>query len=186
MSDVIDQRAHVPADPPAPVFGAEERAALMAEERKRMQAEIEQIRLEARLEVQREHARLQRQQKLEAFAQHVTSPTFDRRKALPLEASALGTFLVALDAASPELCTQAQTFLTRILTADLIDFAEHGSQGDEGERDVKAEWDAAVKAKTDAGSSRSAAIEAIKREQPQLFLEYNASGATYTKKEGRR
>ena len=59
------------------------------------------------------------------------------------------------------------------------------SGGADAERDVKAEWDGAVSAKVALGMSRSAAIEAVKREKPDLFAEYNSSGASYARKGGR-
>jgi len=144
--------------------------------------EIEAIRTEARLEMQREVARYQREQKLTAWAQDATSPRMDRPKALPVEPQTLTSFVLALDALSTDLTAQFQGIIGRILTNDLIDFSEAGSEGGAETQDVAAQWQAAIAAKRASGLNASAAIDAVRREQPDLYRAYNDSGATVVRK----
>jgi ClpP class serine protease len=159
----------------------EDRQQVRATERARYQAQIEAIRAEARLEMQREIARFQRENTLTAWAQDATSPRLDRPKALPIEPQLLTSFVLALDGLSTDLSAQFQTIIGRILTNDLIDFSEHGSQGGADERDASELWNAALAAKKASGMTASAAIDALRKEQPDLYRAYNESGATRQK-----
>ena len=182
MSDptpVEDARA-APLDVPpdaAPALSDEDRQQVRATERARYQAQIEAIRNEARLEMQREIARYQRENTLTAWAQDATSPRLDRPKALPVEPQLLTSFVLAVDAFSTNLSAQFQTIIGRILTNDLIDFSERGSQGgaDEPDHLVIERYNAAVAAKVASGLKKSDAIAAVQVEQPALQTAYAAA-----------
>lgn len=181
MSEPIEETRADPLeaapDDMALTLSEEERQHVKATERARYQAQIEAIRAEARLEMQREIARYQRENTLTAYAQDATSPRLDRPKALPIEPQLLTSVLLAVDAYSTDLTTQLQTIFNRILTNDLIDFSEHGSQGGGEEPDhlVIERYNQAVNDKVKAGLKKSDAIAAVQVEQPALQTAYNAA-----------
>lgn len=118
---------------------------------------------------------------VENYAQHITTPTLTRQHALPGQAATYGAFLLSLNASQRSTATG---LFDNILASGLVSFEEIGSGGEgEGTPDPSQQWQSAITAKVSAGLSRSAAIEAVKREQPALFAAYNASGVT--KKGGR-
>ena len=186
MADEPLEEQGQPALPPIqpPTFNAADPAvaaqvnAVVAQ----MTAQFEQQRQivleQAQAQFQRQLAEMQAQQTIQTYAQHITTPTMQRQHALPLEASAVVSFLSGLNASQR---TSAQGLFDRILDAGLVSFEEIGSAGEGGERDVAAEWNAAVQAKVGTGMARSAAIEAVKQANPALYSAYNASGATISR-----
>jgi hypothetical protein len=183
MSELIEETRADPIDlpdGPAPdlALSEEERQHVRATERARMKAEIDAIRTEARLEMQREIARYQRENKLTAWAQDATSPRLDRPKALPIEPQLLTSFVLALDGFSTDLSGQFQTIINRILTNDLIDFSEHGSAAGAGdEPTAKEAFDAAVAAKMGTGLTKLQAMQAVQREQPDIYEAYHTESS---------
>ena len=185
MADDIEEPG-APALPPIqpPTFNAADPAvaaqvnAVVAQ----MTAQFEQQRQivleQAQAQFQRQLAEMQAQQTIQTYAQHITTPTMQRQHALPLEAGAVASFLSGLNATQR---TSAQGLFDRILDAGLVSFEEIGSAGEGGERDISAEWDAAIAAKVGTGMARSAAIEAVKQANPALYSAYNASGATISR-----
>jgi hypothetical protein len=130
-------------------------------------------------------AEQKQRQDVSTYVQHVTTATLNRPYALPVEASTLEGFLLGLNA---EQRTGAQTLFNRILDAGLVSFEEIGSAAEGGEGpSAKERFDAAVLAKVGAGLTRLQAIEAVGKEQPALYEEYQAEGLTpkATKKGGR-
>jgi len=115
----------------------------------------------------------EQRQKVTAYAQHVTTATFNRPYALPIEAATLETFLLGLNT---DQRTSAQGLFNRILDAGLISFEEVGSQGGADEREVSAKeaFDAAVTAKmTSGGLTRMQAMDAVRRDQPDVYEAYH-------------
>lgn len=130
---------------------------------------------------QRQLAEMQARQDVEAYAQHITTPTMQRPHALPGQPATYAEFLLSLSA--PQRQT-ARGLFDGILAGGLVNFEEIGSQGEgEESKDAKAEFESAVTAKMAGGLSRSAAILAVKDAQPALFAAYNATGGQ--KKGGR-
>jgi len=128
-------------------------------------------------------AEQEQRQKMIVWAQNATTATMQRQHALSCTADDL-TNLLAETPAAPRAKWQA--LLDSTLANGFVSFEEIGSSGDaEGERDVSAEWGAAVQAKVGTGLSKSAAIDAVRREKPDLYAAYNASGATLSRKGGR-
>lgn len=175
-----------PALPPLqpPTFNAADPAvaaqvnAVVAQMTAQFEAQRQIVLEQAQAQFQRQLAEMQAQQTIQTYAQHITTPTMQRQHALPLEASAVVSFLSGLNATQR---TSAQGLFDRILDAGLVSFEEIGSSGEGGERDVAAEWHAAVQAKVALGMAQSSAIEAVKRENVALYDAYNASGATITR-----
>lgn len=185
MPDDIQEQAPVQPPPMPPVGDAAMQAqinAYVAQMEARYQAQQDAAFQRAQQEFERRIAEMEARRQIEAFAQDATTGSLRRPHALPCTADEL----TALLAETPiGVRAKWQTLITRTLDAGLISFEEIGSQAGDESYDVAAAWQAAIKTKMDTGSTRSAAIEAIKKEQPALFREYNESGATYTRKGGK-
>lgn len=140
-----------------------------------MAAQMEQQRAtimeQAQAQFQRQMAEMQARQQVETYAQHITTPTMQRPHALPFTAAEVSTFLLSLNG---DQRTTARGLLDRVLTAGLVSFEEIGTSAEGGEASVDDRWQAAIDAKVKTGMSRSGAIEAVKREQPDLAAEYAA------------
>lgn len=136
-----------------------------------MQAHIAHAQQEAQRAAHVEIARMQRQRQIESYAQDITTPKFGRAHALPLEASAVVSFLAELNQDQYQAATG---FFNRILEAGLVNFEEIGSkQSADDHASAIARYDEAIRAKVTGGMSRSAAIAAVQREQPDLMRAYN-------------
>lgn len=121
-------------------------------------------------------AEQKQRQDVSTYVQHVISATLNRPYALPVEATALESFLLSLNA---DQRTGAQTLFNRILDAGLVSFEEIGSAAEGGDGpSAKERFDAAVLAKVGTGMTRLAAMEAVGKEQPKLYEEYQAEGLT--------
>ena len=106
MADEPLEEQGQPALPPIqpPTFNAADPAvaaqvnAVVAQ----MTAQFEQQRQivleQAQAQFQRQLAEMQAQQTIQTYAQHITTPTMQRQHALPLEASAVASFLSGLNA----------------------------------------------------------------------------------------
>lgn len=156
------------------------KAQMLAQFQAQQQALMEQAREQAQLEFAKWQADMRRQQAISAYVQDATTPKFDRPHALPFESDAFTAFLGSLNA---EQYKAATGFFDKVLTAGLVNFEEIGSNADgESSRDTAEAWNAAIDAKTRGGMSKSAAISAVRKEQPELAAAYSALG---TKKGGR-
>lgn len=141
-----------------------------------MQSQIAYAQQQAEAAAARKIAEFQAQQQIQQYAQHATTPTLQRQYALPVEASAMTTFLFGL---SPAQQSQARALFDRILDAGLVSFEEIGSAGDAGdEPTAKERFEAAVLTKVSAGMSRLAAMQAVGKEKPELYEEYQAESLT--------
>lgn len=188
MSD--EQNTPIDAAPPLPALPPVSDAAMQAQinayvtqMEARYQAQQDAAFQRAQAEFERRIAEMESRRQIEAFAQDATTPTLRRAQALSCTADELTALLMETPTS---VRGKWQTLLTRTLDSGLISFEEVGSEGGaQEERDVEDQWKEAVAAKRAAGLSQSAAIEAIKREQPDLFRAYNASGATVSRKGGR-
>jgi hypothetical protein len=142
-----------------------------------MNAQLEQQRNiileQATARFQREMAEMQARQQIETYAQHATTPTFDRPHALPFTAQEMIDFLTPLSAAQR---TQARAMFDRLLKSGFVDFGEYGAIGEERTQSAAERWDAAVAAKTRNGMARSKAIEALMVEQKALYEAYRKEG----------
>lgn len=158
--------------------------AIEAQMRQQFEAIQRQAEQAAQARFERWQAEQQEANAIRAFAQHVTTPTIDRRHALPFSADQIAAALLALPAANRPAVRE---LLDGVLQHGLVPFERVGTGGEgQEERNVAEEWSAALFAKTQQGMSRSAAIEALRREQPALFAAYNESGATVTRRKGVR
>jgi capsid assembly protease len=149
----------------------------------RYQAQQEAAFQRAQQEFERRIADMEQRRQIEAFAQDATTATLRRQHALSCSADDLTALLMETPTG---VRGKWQALLTRTLETGFVDFSEVGSEGGaQEERDIAQEWQAAVQKRRDAGMNQSTAIEAVKREQPDLFRAYNASGATVSRKGGR-
>lgn len=109
---------------------------------------------------------------IESYAQHITTPTLARPHALPGQTATYAAFLSSL---SSEQRKAAQGLFDGILAAGLVSYAEIGSSGEgPGAGDTASEWAALVSAKVQAGMTRTAAIAAAARENPDLYAAQSA------------
>lgn len=186
------------ADPPSPPaeLSAEQVAAALASAnlpaqfsadigalvRQQVQAQLATVRAQAEQEARAEIARFQAAQRVAQFAQHVTTPTTDRAAALPVPTERIERFLLAL---SGDARKEAMDLFDAILDAGLVTFEEYGSQGDGGDGpSATQQYNEAVAYHVGKGMTRSAALSAVNRAQPDLMRAYNAEQAT-PKKGGR-
>jgi hypothetical protein len=162
---------------PAPAQLADASAevqAVVSQMRAQFDAERALVLEQARAEFQRQLQAEREQYALVTYAQHVTTATFQRQHALPIEADALTAFLAGLSTAQRET---AQGLFNRILDAGLVSFEEIGNGSDAPEApSVAAQFEAAVQAKVAGGMSRYAAIQAIGKEKPELYTAYRQEG----------
>jgi hypothetical protein len=183
MADEIQEGIEASALPPIvpPTFNAADPAvtaqvnAVVAQ----MTAQFEQQRQivleQAQAQFQRQLAEMQAQQQISSYAQHATTPTLQRQHALPIEAGALTSFLSSLSATQR---TAATGLFDRILDAGLVSFEEIGSQQDgPAEQSAQEQYDAAVQAKMAGGMARLAAMQAVAKEQPNLYASYQAESS---------
>jgi hypothetical protein len=181
-----EQNGHAPPPALPPVSDAAMQAqisAYVAQMEARYQAQQDAAFQRAQAEFERRIAEMEQRRQIEAFAQDATSATTRRPHAFSCSADELTTLLMETP---PAVRGKWQGLITRTLDSGLVSFEEVGSEGGAAdERDVADDWKAAVQKKRDAGLTQSAAIEAIKREQPDLFSAYNASGATVRRKGGK-
>jgi hypothetical protein len=141
----------------------------------RYQAQQEAAFQRAQVEFERRIADMEARRQIETYAQHATTATLQRQHALPIEAEALTSFLASLSASQR---ATAQTLFTRILEAGLVSFEEIGSQGEAApEQSAKEQFDAAVQEKVRGGMSQLSAIQAVGKEQPDLYASYQAESS---------
>ena len=137
--------------------------------------QIEMAREQARLEAQREIAEFQARQQLMAFAQHVTTATLQRRQSLALTPDQVVSLLGDTPAPVRERWRQ---FMADVVEGRAVIAAEPvGADGEGREGTDPAEaFDAQVQAYAAQGMSRSAAIEAVRRNHPAIYTAYNNAG----------
>lgn len=118
---------------------------------------------------------MEQRQKMTAWAQNATTPTMQRQHAL----SCTETELVALLAETPApVRAKWQALIDHTLANGFVSFEEIGSSGGEApEQTAKERFDAAVNAKVATGMSRYAAMQAVGKEQPELYAEYQAESS---------
>lgn len=144
--------------------------------RQQVQAQLATVRAQAEQEARAEIARFQAAQRVAQFAQHVTTPTTDRAAALPVPTERVERFLLSL---AGEARTEAMALFDAILEAGLVTFEEYGSQGDGGDGPTATQqYEEAVQYHIGNGKTRSAALSAVNRAQPELMRAYNAEQAT--------
>lgn len=177
QADTVAPPIMPPIVPPIDSAAAQAQvSAYVAQLRAQYEEERKHLLAEAQAQFQREIAEMRAQQAITAYAQDVTTPTLQRQHALPFEASRLVTFLTGLNATQR---TEAQSLFSHILDAGLVSFEELGSsaEGDQPELTAQEEFDSAVLAKMSTGLSRLQAIEAVRREKPQLYDAYRAESS---------
>jgi ClpP class serine protease len=148
--------------------------AVVAQMTAQFEAQRQIVLEQAQAQFQRQLAEMQARQQIETYAQHVTTPTLQRQHALPLEASAVATFLSGLSA---DQRTSARGLFDRILDAGLVSFEELGTSAESVEQSAGERFEGAVNAKVSAGMSRLSAIQAVGKEQPALYAEYQAESS---------
>ncbi len=126
----------------------------------------------AQAEFERRIADMEARRQIETYSQDATRATLQRQHALPIEADTLTGFLSSLN---PAQRTQAQTLFSRILDAGLVSFEEIGSQAEgAAEQSAGEKYEQAVQAKVSTGMTRLNAMQAVGREQPDLYKAYQA------------
>lgn len=171
-----------PALPPMPAISDEvarqQIAAYSQAIQAQMQQQFEAIRKQAEQEAIQRFERWQAEQEqasqIRAFAQNATTPTIDRRHALPFTADQLIAVFSALPVANRPA---VRGLLEDILAHGLVPYDTLGASGEgKGETDPAEEYQEKVRAYTAQGMSRSAAIIAIQKNHPEIYRAYNASG----------
>ena len=146
-----------------------------------MTAQFEQQRQivleQAQAQFQRQLAEMQAQQAIQAFAQDATTATINRRHALPFTAAEIGALLTETPA---PLRGKWQAALSKINESGLVPFDEIGSAAEGApEPSAREQFDAAVNAKVALGMSKLSAMQAVGREQPELYRQYQAESRTH-------
>lgn len=155
---------------------------MQAAMQRQLEAQYKQMAERAEQEALQRFTRWQAEQEqaasIRAFAQHVTTPTIDRRHALPFSADQIVAVMQALPAANRGAVRE---LLEGVLSAGLVPFERVGADGaGEDDRDPAEEYEALVLAKMDKGMSRFEALRAVNRERPALYQ------AQQSAKKGRR
>lgn len=155
---------------------------MQAAMQRQLEAQYKQLAQQAEQQALERFARWQAEQEqsaaVRAFAQHVTTPTIDRRYALPFSSDQIVAVMTALPPANR---AAVRELLEGVLTSGLVPFERLGADGDgEEDRDPREEYEALVLAKMDKGLSRFEAIRAVNRERPALYQ------AQQSEKQGRR
>lgn len=149
--------------------------AYVAQMEARFKAQQEAAFAKAQSEFERRIGEMERRREIESYAQHVTTPTLDRPHALPGTAEQYTTFLASLNA---EQRTAAKGLFDAILAGGLVSFEELGSDGDAApEKSAQEQFEAAVTTKVSTGLSRLSAIQAVGKEQPDLYARYQAESS---------
>lgn len=175
--EIQDAPETTPAVAPAlpPVNDAAMQAqinAYVAQMEARFKAQQDAAFARAQQEFERRIVEMEQQRQIEAYAQHITTPTLTRPHALPGHADDWARALRALSAEQRKVW---QPLLDTILSSGLVSFEEIGSAGEgETEQDARARYQALVNAKVDAGMARVAAIKAVNREHPDLYAAQSA------------
>lgn len=143
-----------------------------------MQAQFAQMQEAANKKAEQMFVRWQaeqeQRQKMTVWAQNATTATLQRQHALSCTADEL-TNLLAETPAAPRAKWQA--LLDSTLANGFVSFEEIGSSGgSDSERDAKAEWSQKVNAKVAGGMAKSKAIEALMKEEPDLYNAYKTGG----------
>lgn len=175
--------------PPMPALDAAAQGQLEAVGRqmqaamqRQLEAQYKQLAQQAEQQALERFARWQAEQEqaasIRAFAQHVTTPTLDRRHALPFSPDQIVAVMTALPPANR---AAVRELLEGVLSAGLVPFERVGADGaGEDDRDPAEEYEALVLAKMDKGMSRFEALRAVNRERPALYQ------AQQSAKKGRR
>lgn len=180
MDEETTQQVETPALPPIqpPQFTAADPAvaaqvnAVVAQMTAQFEAQRQIVLEQAQAQFQRQLAEMQARQQIETYAQHATTPTLQRQHALPFEASAIVAFLSGLN---PTQRTQAQGFFDKLLESGLVSFEELGSQAEgAAEQSAGEKFEQAVQAKVATGMSRLNAMQAVGKEQKELYAAYQA------------
>jgi hypothetical protein len=149
--------------------------AYVAQMEMRFKAQQDAAFARAQAEFERRITDMERRRAIEAYAQHITTPTLSRPHALPGQAETYITFLSSL---SGDQRTAAQGLFDSILTGGLVSYEELGSDGDSApEQGAAEQFQAAVTAKLGTGLSRLAAMQAVAAEQPALYAAYQAESS---------
>lgn len=144
-----------------------------------MQAQFAQMQEAANKKAEQMFVRWQaeqeQRQKMTVWAQNATTATMQRQHALSCTADEL-TNLLAETPIGPRAKWQA--LLDSTLANGFVSFEEIGSAGgSDSERDAKAEWNQKLAAKMAGGAMlKSKAIEALMKEEPDLYNAYKTGG----------
>lgn len=141
-------------------------SAYVAQMEARFKAQQDAAFARAQQEFERRIVEMEQQRQIEAYAQHITTPTLSRPHALPGSAE---DWSKALRSLSAEQRRVWQPLLDTVLSAGLVSFEEIGASGEGETRTAAEEWDAFVSGKVAAGMSRVAAIKAAAQERPELY-----------------
>lgn len=183
MSEELEETPQAPpVEPPAPPqFTAADPAVqaqindVVAQMRAEQAAQRALVLEEARAQFAREMAEERARSAIQTYAQHVTTPTLQRPHALPFTSAEMATLLTETPAAPR---AKWQAFIDKILADGFVDFSEYGSVGEGiGEQSTKEQFDAAVLAKMQGGMSKLNAMQAVGREQPELYRAYQAESS---------
>jgi ClpP class serine protease len=127
---------------------------------------------EARAQFAREMAEERAKAAINAYAQHATTATMQRQHALPFSAAEVVALLTETPSSSR---VKVQAAFDKILEVGLVSFEEIGSGVEGGdEPTAQAQFEAAVNAKVATGMSKLNAMQAIGKEQPELYAAVQA------------
>lgn len=162
-------------------------AQIQAQFRAQHETVLRQAQEQALAQFERWKAEQAAQQAILTFAQHVTTATIDRPHALAYTSEQVAAILTGL---SGEKRQAVQQFMTDVVEGKaLIAFDALGGQGEGADDDapdaIRARWSKAIADRTARGLSRSAAIVAVRRDDPGLYEAYNALSALSARKGGR-
>lgn len=154
-------------------------AQIQAQFRAQHETVLRQAQEQALAQFERWKAEQAAQQAILTFAQHVTTATIDRPHALAYTSEQVAAILTGL---SGEKRQAVQQFMTDVVEGKaLIAFDALGGQGEGRDDDapdaIRARWSKAIADHTARGLSQSAAIVAVRRDDPGLYEAYNALGA---------
>lgn len=154
-------------------------AQIQAQFRAQHETVLRQAQEQALAQFERWKAEQAAQQAILTFAQHVTTATIDRPHALAYTSEQVAAILTGL---SGEKRQAVQQFMTDVVEGKaLIAFDALGGQGEGADDDapdaIRARWSKAIADRTARGLSQSAAIVAVRRDDPGLYEAYNALGA---------